>query len=316
MLQQSDSPGFDVALGSESEGRSHEGRTGPLTTAREPVSRVLSQYFAAALEDDNASYWDADYARRQWGGLLAPPGSLSTWMRAPVWRPDAPKLESPLLATSVPLPGTSLINVASEVEFHRPLRVGTVLTSQERVDSVSPARQTSLGLGNFVTSFVTYGDRATGNEIATRKNTVLRFTPRGGAKDVTESHRHVSAPNSPPEWDMEFSVAYKTVIMGAAATMDYFRGHHDPSFAQYQGHRDIYLSTPVFQGLIDKAVNRWFGHEVYVSRRSTRLLAAVYPGDVLNIVGRAEAMGGLDSIVIEMFVGGTCVCLGTAAFRR
>lgn len=318
MMQHSDSPGFDLALGKESEGRSYEGRTGQSITAREPVSRVMSQYFAAALEDDNASYWDEDYAQQQWGGLLAPPGSLSSWMRPPLWRPDDPQPESPLLATSVPLPGPSLINVASDVEFHRPLRVGMVLTSRERIESVSPARQTSLGLGHFVTSLVTYGDQATGDDIATRRNTVLRFTPRRDVDDVPSRARlpQLSKYGSQWEWGLEFPVTHKTVIMGAAATMDYFRGHHDPEFAKRQGHRDIYLSTPVFQGLSDKAINRWFGHAVIVSRRSTRLLAAVYPGDVLKVVGRPDASGSLDSVLIEMFVGDTCVCLGNAVFRR
>lgn len=42
-------------------------------------------------------------------------------------------------------------------------------------------------------------------------------------------------------------ITYKRVCMNAAATWDWFPGHHDPEYARSQGQRTIYLSTLFFQ---------------------------------------------------------------------
>jgi acyl dehydratase len=308
--------GFEIALGTEAQGRERIGVPGDLQQAHEPVTRVMSQYYCAVLEDANPSYWDERFATQRWGGLIAPPGTLHVWMRAPVWHPQQTRQEPPVLAAGVPLPGRSLINVATDTTFHQPIRVGATLRSQETIDSISPERETRLGTGHFVTTTVEYTDDQ-GARIATRVNTLLRFNPgapeREGAKeDRGEALEHAALATHA----YEFPVTYRNVAMGVAATMDYFRGHHDPAFAVGQGQRDVYLMTPVFQGLMDRCVTDWLGPETFVMRRTMRMTGSVYPGDTLRIQGASvDAAGAETTVDISMDVGGTTVCRGRIVAR-
>ncbi len=49
-------------------------------------------------------------------------------------------------------------------------------------------------------------------------------------------------------------VTYKRICMNAAATWDWFPGHHDPEYARSQGQQTIYLSTLFFHGFIDRGL--------------------------------------------------------------
>ena len=56
-------------------------------TAATPVSGARIQLFASMVRDGNRSYWDAEFARQTWGGLLAPPALLMGWLIPPPWQP-------------------------------------------------------------------------------------------------------------------------------------------------------------------------------------------------------------------------------------
>src|ERR1700754_3729940 len=51
------------------------------------VSGARIQHFASMVRDGNPSYWDADFARQTWGGLIAPPAMLMGWLIPPPWLP-------------------------------------------------------------------------------------------------------------------------------------------------------------------------------------------------------------------------------------
>ena len=76
----------------------------------------------------------------------------------------------------VPLPGTTFINAANDVEFLQPIIEGDRLTVVEELVSVSPEKQTRLGVGHFVQTLETYR-RQDGVVVAKSRNTLFSFTP-------------------------------------------------------------------------------------------------------------------------------------------
>jgi acyl dehydratase len=144
-------------------------------TAGTVVSAARIQMFAATVRDGNPSYWDAEFAARTWGGLLAPPALLMGWVTPPPWEPTGRRPVS-AIALRVPLPGTTFINATNEAEFPLPIVEGDLLTVVEQVVSVSPEKRTRLGVGHFVETLDTF-TRQDGAVVASNRNTLFRFTP-------------------------------------------------------------------------------------------------------------------------------------------
>lgn len=170
---------YRLAFGTYEDALRMVGATSEPRTAATAVSGARIQLFAAMVRDGNRSYWDAEFARRRWGGLLAPPALLMGWLIPPPWEPQGrPPVAS--LVLRVPLPGTTFINAANDVEFLQPIVEGDVLTVVEELVSVSPEKRTRLGVGHFVETLETYR-RQDGAVVATSRNTLFRFTPGAGA---------------------------------------------------------------------------------------------------------------------------------------
>lgn len=170
---------YQLTFGTYEDALRMVGTAGEPRTAATPISAARIQLFAAMVRDGNRSYWDAEFARAQWGGLPAPPALLMGWLIPPPWQPlqkqgrDRP---SASLALRVPLPGTTFINAANDVELLHPILEGDRLTAVEELVSVSPEKRTRLGLGHFVETLETYR-RQDGAVVATSRNTLFRFTP-------------------------------------------------------------------------------------------------------------------------------------------
>jgi acyl dehydratase len=166
---------YQLAFGTYEDALRLVGATSEPRTAATAVSGARIQLFAAMVHDANRSYWDAEYARQTWGGLLAPPALLMGWLIPPPWEPSGrPPAASVVLR--VPLPGTTFINAANDVEFLQPIIEGDLLTVVEELVSVSPEKQTRLGVGHFVQTLQTYR-RQDGTVVAKSRNTLFRFTP-------------------------------------------------------------------------------------------------------------------------------------------
>jgi acyl dehydratase len=141
------------------------------------VSGARIQHFASMVRDPNPAYWDTDFAREVWGGLLAPPALLMGWLIPPPWLPtDEPPV--PSIAIRVPLPGTTFINASNDVEFPAAILDGDRLHVVEEVVSVSPEKTTRVGTGHFVET-CDHFHRADGALVAINRNTLFRFTPAG-----------------------------------------------------------------------------------------------------------------------------------------
>jgi acyl dehydratase len=166
---------YEFAFGSYEDALRMVGTRTEPRCAGTAVSGARIQHFAAMVRDANPSYWDAEFAQRMWGGLLAPPALLIGLLMPPPWTPsgDPPPAS---IAIRVPLPGTAIINASNDSEFLIPVVEGDRLSVVEEVVSVSPEKQSRLGVGHFVETLETYY-REDGTPVATSRNTLFRFTP-------------------------------------------------------------------------------------------------------------------------------------------
>src|SRR5579875_4207974 len=86
--------GERLAFGTYDDALRMVGAKGEPRTAATAVSAARIQLFAAMVRDGNPSYWDSEFARLHWGGLLAPPALLMGWLIAPPWQPGGRRAAS------------------------------------------------------------------------------------------------------------------------------------------------------------------------------------------------------------------------------
>lgn len=284
--------GFDLAYGSEEDGRAWIGRGGEPVVCEDPVHWPAIKHFCALVQDRNPIYWDEGLATARFGGIPSPPGMLFVWSMPPLWRPEG-STRGPLLAVSVPLPGNTIINVATESRFVKPALVGDRLTVEETVADVSPAKTTGLGRGHFITTESVYCNQR-GEEIARHRNVLFRYgvatasvaapPPKAPIAEAADGDGAELLP------EVVLPVSLRLCVHDAAATRDYFPGHHDRDYARAQNARDVYLNTMFFHGLVDRVVTDWAGAEATLRARRLRMIAPVCVGDTIRtrsrVVGR------------------------------
>ncbi|MDE0884941.1 MAG: MaoC family dehydratase N-terminal domain-containing protein [Myxococcota bacterium] len=153
--------------------------------APEEVNLPMIRHWVDALDDRNPVYLDEAFAAEtRMGGVVAPPAMLQTWtMPSPViagiaergGAPTAMKSENVVTALDAAgYVGTLATN--SELEFVRYLRPGDRLKTTSALESISPRKRTSLGLGYFVTWITTYwaGDDEV---VGTQLFRIFKFDP-------------------------------------------------------------------------------------------------------------------------------------------
>jgi uncharacterized protein len=166
---------YEFAFGTYEEAALMVGARTEPRFAGSAVSAARVQHFASMVRDANPAYWDSEFARKVWGGIVAPPALLSGLLMPPPWVPTgAPPTAS--IAVRVPLPGTAIINASNDVELLEPVLEGDWLSVVEEVVSVSPEKTTRLGVGHFIETLETY-HKGDGGPVATSRNTLFRYTP-------------------------------------------------------------------------------------------------------------------------------------------
>ena len=70
---------FPLEYGTYEDALQMVGKPGNRVEAEFTVNWEMIKIYCAMEEDANPSYWDEDYARQQWGGIVAPPGLLLSW---------------------------------------------------------------------------------------------------------------------------------------------------------------------------------------------------------------------------------------------
>ena len=83
-------------------------------------------------------------------------------------------------------------------------------------------------------------------------------------------------------------VPFERVILDAAATQDYFPGHHNPAYARHQGQKEIYLNTMAIEGFIDRVVTDWAGPHLFIRKRQMQMRSSIYAGDTLQGEGTVD----------------------------
>jgi uncharacterized protein len=128
-------------------------------TADFPVERGYVWTSLASVENGNPLYWDDAVAGELTGGPIAPPSLISAWMRPHHWAPGRTAEHLPLkvhfdLKERFELPEAVISD--NTIVFHDPVRPGDVVTTCQRLRSVSGEKTTRLGTGRFWTIDVEY----------------------------------------------------------------------------------------------------------------------------------------------------------------
>ena len=282
--------GLALVYGSGEEAQSWIGRRIEPRACEDEVNWPAIKHFCALVRDRNPLYWDEALARARFGAIPAPPGMLFVWSMPPLWRPDGIDYP-PTLATQVPLPGNTIINVSTKSEFLAPILVGDRLSVEEAVSDVSPEKRTVLGHGHFISTDVLYRNQR-GEMVARHANVLFRYTvasdgvPSPAAR-VPEEEKHGSGAELLPE--VVLPVTLRLCVHDAAATRDYFPGHHDRDYARAQGVGDAFLNTMFFHGFVDRVVTDWTGPAGMIRERRLRMLAPISIGDTIRTRSRVEA---------------------------
>jgi acyl dehydratase len=166
--------GYDIATGTYEQARAMVGQTTPVRFGEEAVNGAMARQFAALVHDASAGYWDPEFAEGWWGGTVAPPAMLMTWLMPLEWRPGG-AVPVPLLTARVPLPGDTFVNASNETEYFLPVCEGDRLNVVEELVDVSPEKRTALGTGHFVTTKSTVR-RQDGAVVAVMTNVLFRFS--------------------------------------------------------------------------------------------------------------------------------------------
>ena len=121
-------------------------------TAEFPVERGYVWTACASVENGNPLFWDDAVAAELTGGPIAPPSMVSTWFRPHHWVPGRSEQKLPLqvhfdLKTRFELPEAVMTD--NTIVFHEPVRVGDLLSTCQRLRSVSAEKTTKLGTGRF-----------------------------------------------------------------------------------------------------------------------------------------------------------------------
>lgn len=121
-------------------------------TAEFPVERGYIWTSCASVQNGNPLFWDDAIADEITGGPIAMPTMLSLWFRPHHWTPWRPTEGLPLQAhfdmkELLELP--EAIISENTIVFHEPVRVGDVITSCQRLTSISDEKTTKLGTGRF-----------------------------------------------------------------------------------------------------------------------------------------------------------------------
>jgi acyl dehydratase len=115
-----------------------------VTVNRFPVEESTILLFARAVGDPNPIYTDMDYANSsEVGGIIAPPTYVQSSAQFDTDYPLRPKADEPWFGSgrtpsgggvrgSEPGSGGTALHAEQHFQYHRPLRVGDVLSSTSR----------------------------------------------------------------------------------------------------------------------------------------------------------------------------------------
>jgi acyl dehydratase len=93
-----------------------------------------------------------------------------------------------------------------------------------------------------------------------------------------------------PEWSLPMTPT--TIVSTAIATRDWQDVHHDRDVAQAAGSKDIFMNILTTNGLVEKFVADWVGHDCQFEGIAIRLGAPAHPYDTLTFSGTVTDVSG------------------------
>lgn len=270
-----------------------------------PINEAMIHHWCDAIGDWNASYLEPDFAAESiHQGIVAPPTMLQAWTMSGV-RPmlaemstsatAAPKEENgendekSILQVLGDAGFSSVVATNCDQEYFRYLRPGDRLTHDVEIESVSPEKETGLGVGHFVTQLYRYRD-ASGELVAQMRFRLLKFRPlardqpvigpripggrprpslnrdvaffwEGAAKgqlliqrcSECQALRHPPGPGCPSCSSMEWQPA----VMSGKGEIYSFVRHHHPAIPPFEpGHPVILVQLDEGPRLVSELVER------------------------------------------------------------
>jgi uncharacterized OB-fold protein len=158
------------------------GIEGEPVTARDPVNPPMIRHWCDAVDDRNPVYTQPAFAEESvHGSIVAPPTMLMAWTMPGLRPPEeegpatGPLREAMELLDAAGF--TSVVATNCRQEYRRYLVPGDLLCVTSAIESISPEKQTALGVGHFVSQESIYRDER-GVEVARMKFRILKFRPR------------------------------------------------------------------------------------------------------------------------------------------
>ena len=109
--------------------------------------------------------------------------------------------------------------------------------------------------------------------------------------------RTIEAGQRIPEWSLPLTPT--TIVSTAIATRDWQDVHHDRDVAQGAGSKDIFMNILTTNGLVERFVADWVGHDCELKGIAIRLGAPAHPYDTLTFSGRvADVSDGVATISV------------------
>ena len=109
--------------------------------------------------------------------------------------------------------------------------------------------------------------------------------------------RMLSSGQQLPEWSLPLTPT--TIVSTAIATRDWQDVHHDRDIAQAAGSKDVFMNILTTNGLVERYVADWAGHDVELKGIAIRLGAPAYPYDTLTFRGTVESVSdGVATIAV------------------
>jgi len=91
-----------------------------------------------------------------------------------------------------------------------------------------------------------------------------------------------------PPWALPLTPT--TIVSTAIATRDWQDVHHDRDVAQAAGSKDIFMNILTTNGLVEKFVADWAGHDIEIKGIAIRLGAPAHPYDTLTFTGTVASV--------------------------
>ena len=124
-----------------------------------PVERGYVYTTCSSVENGNPLFWDDAVAEEITGGPIAPPTTLSLWMRPHYWSPGHPGERLALqvhfdMKARFELPEAIIGD--NTLVLHEPVRPGDVISYAQVLRAVSGVKTTRIGTGRWWTIDVDY----------------------------------------------------------------------------------------------------------------------------------------------------------------